>query len=346
MAAEAAVERAVGVVAREREVDVDPRRVCREPGGDDLAVVGLDSDRFGRRHAAAMSVVTIPPAPKLGVRRAVGRCSVRSRSRCSQAPRGRPGRRRRSRRRGVSAASRALSSLPPKSVMAIPSVPKLVSRLPAGSWRVSAKSRWQVLPIWRGPAVTIPPSGWISDRLALSDVADRRGDAAAAAERGVESGGVVSARSAPRRWSRSRWRRDRRRSATRAHLVGVVRLGLDVDLVGLSRRGGAREREAAVAGHGQLRAPRLTSTSPEPCEPVDGAADRERRRPAGAAAGRRRGSSPWRRRCLPSFAQRASASETVKLSGRLDASGPRGSGSPRAAARCRRSRSAPASAWA
>ncbi len=44
--------------------------------------------------------------------------------------------------------------------MAIPPVPKLVSRLPAASWRVSAKSSPDA--VVRQPAVTMPPLGWIT----------------------------------------------------------------------------------------------------------------------------------------------------------------------------------------
>jgi hypothetical protein len=59
-----------------------------------------------------------------------------------------------------SAASNAWSPAPPRSVVAIPFVPKLVSRVPSGSWRVSAKS--DAVPISREPAVTMPPLGWIT----------------------------------------------------------------------------------------------------------------------------------------------------------------------------------------
>src|SRR5205085_143068 len=54
----------------------------------------------------------------------------------------------------------------PKSVVSLPSLSKLVSRLPSGLYRVRAK--WKVTPILEYPAATILPSAWIAILLAPS----------------------------------------------------------------------------------------------------------------------------------------------------------------------------------
>ena len=60
------------------------------------------------------------------------------------------------------AAPNAWSWSPPRSVVAMPLVPKVWSRLPDWSWRVSAKSVAPPVETVRHPAATIPPVGWIT----------------------------------------------------------------------------------------------------------------------------------------------------------------------------------------
>ena len=233
--AEARVERAVGVVADEREVAVDARRAGREPGDDDLAV-GLDGDRVGLVAAAEDVGRDDPVGAEAGVGRAVGpvaddaEVAVREARRVGAAdgddpavgdaaPRRRP---RRRRRRGR--------------WWRCPPVPKLVSRLPAASWRVSAKSTPP--PCARQPAVTMPPSGWITTAspCPAPTGVDTRPSLPNVGSSPDGSGGVAQ-------WTATSVTSAPARSRGRAHgadLVGVVRLGRDLDVVGRGRRRACR----------------------------------------------------------------------------------------------------------
>ena len=147
-----------GVVADEREVAVDAAARVAKPATTILPS-GCTATALAWSPPPRMSVLTIPPCRSRG--RACRRArSGRRRSPASGRPRRRCGRRRRSRRRGAAPRRRPRRRRRRGRWWRSRSVPKLWSRLPAASWRVSAKS----LPaaVVRQPAVTMPPPGWIT----------------------------------------------------------------------------------------------------------------------------------------------------------------------------------------
>ena len=157
--AEARVGRAVGRVADDREVAVDPV-AGREPGDDDLAV-GLDGDRVGLV-AAAEDVGLDDPA---GCRSPGPVCrpagSARRRSPASRSRPRRCGRRRRSRRRASAPRRRPRRPAPPRSVVDDPAGAEAGVEV---ARRVVARQREVRCPTpsVRQPAVTMPPLGWIT----------------------------------------------------------------------------------------------------------------------------------------------------------------------------------------